>query len=661
VIRLRGDLRAGFLGLVAVSTSVGAGAFHLVLAQDGGQALDVVLLLLFTILFLWICVSFWTAALGAVEAFRLRSTDAAGGVAPATADESPLPPTAILLPVFNESATRIAATVRAIRASLAATGHGSSFAFFVLSDTTDADRWVEEEIVWTEIVAEGDGPAVHYRRRSPNVGRKSGNIADWCARWGAAHRYMLVLDADSLMEGATIVEMVRRMERDPRVAILQTPPRLVNQGTFFARARQFASGVYGPMHDAGFAALSGGDANYWGHNALLRVEAYARHCGLPPLPGAPPLGGEILSHDFVEAALLRRAGWRVELAQDLGGSYEEAPATLADHARRDERWCQGNLQHLRLVLMRGFHPASRVHFGTGAMAYVASPLWLVFLVVGLLLAIGAGGEAPWGARIFDGHALALFLTTMAMLLAPKAWAYLLLLRDRPRLAAHGGAARAAASVATETLVSTLAAPSFMLFHTQFVVGTFLGRTVRWTTHRRDAAGTTLAEAARDHGVHTAIGVVASVATAAFAPGLLPWMSPVLAGLVFAIPLAVLLGSPRVGAALRRARLLLTPEETHAPPVVARFHRELAVAEARRDARGADAPFEQAVRDPVVHAVHVDLVRASPASRPPTPARRRRIERIALRRGPSRLTPSDRAALLEDVELLARLHRWVRPT
>ena len=258
---------------------------------------------------------------------------------------------------------------------------------------------------------------VFYRHRTENRSRKAGNIADFCSRWGGLYRYMVVLDADSIMEGSTIVELVRAWRRIRRSGFCRHHPSRFT-GIRFSRTQQFAAHAYGAVFLEGFALWSQCDGNYWGHNGIIRIKPFVEHCDLPILPGDGPLGGEILSHDFVEAALMRRAGWKVCLAHDLEGSYEECPTTLLAFAQRDRRWCQGNLQHLKLLCADGLHPASRIHLGMGAMAYMASPLWLLFLMLTLLGVLfsddaGAAESVPGGVFLFG--------ISMSMLLLPKLW------------------------------------------------------------------------------------------------------------------------------------------------------------------------------------------------------------------------------------------------
>ncbi len=360
---------------------------------------------------------------------------------------------------------------------------------------------------------------IFYRKRRVGTNKKAGNLADFCRRWGRLYRYMVVLDADSVMTGDAIIRLVRLMERNRRVGIIQGVPLLVNGETIFGRLQQFASRLYGPVSVTGLNYWQLSEANYWGHNAIIRLAPFIRHCSLPELPGDGPFGGRILSHDYVEAALMRRAGWEVWLATEMEGNYEECPPTVVDFAQRDRRWLQGNLQHARLVVARGFHGANRVHFLLGILAYLASPLWLAFLVVSLVIAahfstVGINLRpvesfatyVRWG---YAGQAFALFAYTVVLLFLPKVLA-LLDLRSRPdELAAFGGG-KLLAGVSVETAIFTLLAPVLMIFHTWFILITLLGRKVSWGAQRRgSAADAPLAELFVVHGAQTLLGLLAA--------------------------------------------------------------------------------------------------------------------------------------------------------
>jgi membrane glycosyltransferase len=309
-------------------------------------------------------------------------------------DRTP-PKTALVMPIYHEDPERVFAGLRAIYQSLLDTGRVEEFEVFVLSDSRQPDVWLEEEVHWYRMCCDFNAHGrVFYRNRERNIARKSGNLEEFCHRWGGRYRYMIVLDADSLMCGSTLTRMVDLMEAHPPVALIQSPPLPVNHKSLFARILQFGSSLYGDIFTAGASFWQLADSNYWGHNAIIRIKPFVEHCGLPKLPGKEPFGGEILSHDFVEAALLRKAGWEVWLAYDLKGSYEELPPTLIDYAKRDRRWCQGNMQHVRMVFARGFGGLSRLHFLMGIMSYLSSPLWFLFLLVTGFEAYVRAGRCP---------------------------------------------------------------------------------------------------------------------------------------------------------------------------------------------------------------------------------------------------------------------------
>jgi membrane glycosyltransferase len=657
--------RAGPRALLAVltilTTAGGAWVFWQSLHADGPAWLSLVLLSVFVVLFSLVSFSFWMATAGFVCALLAKRALPQEANEPRLAAAAP-GKTAIVMPIYNESPHRVFSGLRAIHESLQATGQGRAFDFFVLSDTTNPDVWLAEELAWARLnQAIGDGSCVYYRHRPKNAGRKAGNIADFCQRWGWAYRYMIVLDADSVMSGETMVEMVRRMDDDPETGILQVPPMPVNQVSLLARCQQFAASVYGPVFLQGFAWWSHVDGNYWGHNAIIRIEPFVNHCGLSRLPGAEPLGGEILSHDFVEAALMRRAGLKVRLATDLDGSYEECPPSLIDFAQRDQRWCQGNMQHIRLVFSSGLHPVSRLHLGLGAMSYLSSPIWLLFLVLSFLLASisdTAGRDAPHGAA--GWWPLGLFAATMLMLLLPKLWGFILLACDAKRLARCGGATRAAASVAIETAVSMLVSPIMMAFHSNFVISTFLGRRIEWTAQRRDEQGQQLLAAVSAHWKQSLAGLAAALAIWSVAPAMLPWLAPVLVGLLLAIPLSVLVSSVPIGRAMASRNFLATPEETAVPQVLQR-HRHLLGLPPLRELTDPGGVFRRILADPAFVALHRSVLLATDAARPAEPEQIELAERQLIAGGPARVSIENRRAILSDPAALHALHRfaWTR--
>lgn len=586
----------------------------------------------------------------------------------------PLAPTAIVLPVYNEDPRRLFAGLRAIYRSVERTGQLENFDFYILSDSTDPDQWVEEELGWVELSRQlGARGRLFCRKRRLNTNKKAGNIGDFCRRWGRRYRYMVVLDADSVMSGDTIVQLVRLMECNPRAGLIQTAPALMRAETLFARVLQFSSRLYGPMFLSGLNYWQQGEGNYWGHNAIIRLAPFIEHCALPQLPGREPFGGRILSHDFVEAALLRRAGYEVWLAPELAGSYEESPPTLIDFAKRDRRWCQGNLQHTWLVLARGLHGISRIHFLLGIFAYSSSLFWLVSLLIGSLAMVGFSVTGltwlpePGLAALFGlgagAQAAALAVFTLGLLFLSKFLAVADLLLRRGGAARFGGVGKVGAGVLLEMIFSALLAPVLMLFHAKFVVSVIRGSGVRWATQRREVAGgVPWREAAETHWPHALAGLAWAVVLAVFAPGLLPWMAPVIAGLLLSIPFSALTATVRAGQAAGRLGLFCTPEEIDAPPEL----RE--VAEAVAPTAAGLSPelhldgFTSAVVDPYVNAVHRCQLRDRPGRAEKIRDYFRLTQELLLREGPAALKTSEKMALLNDADSMDRLHRqvWVRP-
>jgi membrane glycosyltransferase len=483
------------------------------------------------------------------------------------------------MPSYNESPDRLFSAIEAMASGVRALGDGEVFDWFVLSDTTDPSIALAEEAALAETRARlGEYAPVYYRRRRRNIGRKAGNIADFCRRWGGAYDYLLVLDADSVMAPESIVDLARRMEAEPDAGLIQTVPQLVHGVTPFARLQQFAGRIYGPVIATGLAWWTGAEGNYWGHNAIIRRRAFTEAAGLPDLSGKPPFGGNILSHDFVEAALIRRDGWTVRIAADIGGSYEEAPPSVVDFAVRDRRWCQGNLQHTRIVAARGLHWISRFHFVSGIFSYAASLLWLLLIAAGLALAVQASFTPPdyfedphqlfptW-PQIDSALQIELLILTLFLLLGPKLFGLsvaMLRSNDRRR---SGGGLRLAASFATELLISALIAPIMMLIQSRVIVAILSGADAGWSPQRRENGAFPLRQALRAHRWHMAVGLGLVVAAWWVAPMLLAWLAPAVAGLLLAAPVSSFTASARAGDALRRLGLLATPEERAVPEIL----------------------------------------------------------------------------------------------
>jgi membrane glycosyltransferase len=578
-------LRRSVVFVATLGLTAAAGyEMYRVVSVIGMTTLQIALLVVFIVTFAWIALPFVSGLTGLVVLWRGRS--ASGLQLPPA---QPLPRlttrTALVMPIYNEAPERIVAGLQAMYEGLAAVGALEHFDFYILSDTTDPQIWLAEEAAFWALRRRTGGEArIFYRHRPKNIRRKAGNIADFCQRWGARYDHMVILDADSLMTGEALVRLAAAMEANPDVGLIQTLPFMVNRHTLFGRMQQFAARLYGPVIATGLAYWHMSDSSYWGHNAIVRIRAFMAHAGLPDLPGRPPFGGHILSHDFVEAALLRRAGWKIYLVPEIAGSYEECPPSLLDFAERDRRWCQGNLQHAKVVLARGLYWLSRLHLGMGIMSYLASPIWLTFIMLGFMLALQARfirlEYFPQGFALFPTwpvfnpeRAVRLFVATMAVLLASKAFGYVLLWREHHHARRFGGLWRAGLSVLVETILSGLLAPVTMVMQSAVVVGILTGRDVGWKTQRRDDGSVPLRAIARQHSLHTGFGVVLGVAAYAVSPQFLAWMSPVVAGLLLAIPVSAATARQDLGRLLRRFGLLLTPEESE-PPAVLRRANEL---------------------------------------------------------------------------------------
>ncbi len=531
----------------------------------------------------------------------------------------------------------------------------------MLSDSSDPDTRVAELAAWNDLCRKlGAFGRLFYRWRQHRIKRKSGNIADFCRRWGSRYRYMIVLDADSVMSGTCMTSLVRIAEANPDAGIIQTAPRAAGRDTLYARMQQFATRMYGPLFTAGLHYWQLGESHYWGHNAIIRVAPFIRHCALARLPGKGALSGEILSHDFVEAALMRRAGWGVWIAYDLPGSYEEMPPNLIDELQRDRRWCQGNLMNFRLFLTKGLHPAHRVVFMTGVMAYLSAPLWFLFLLLSTLqIALHTLVAPQYFTQPFQlfprwpewrpDWALGLVVATATLLFLPKLLSVLLV---RPqRVSRFGGQLRLIASVGGEILASALLAPIRMLFHTRFVLTALAGWSVKWKSPPRDDTQTSWGQAVTRHGLHTAVGVLWAAGIYALDPAFLWWLLPVVGALMLSIPLSVYTSRVSLGRRARDAGLFLIPEETSVPVEIAQTMRYL---------QAAPPPpgFAEAVVDPALNALIGGLGTARPLLPDRIRERRRGYGERALREGPDAVTAAEKAELLRDPVALSQLHQEV---
>lgn len=539
---------------------------YLIISVGDVTRLQWLLLALFIITFGWIALAATSSVAGILFGRPARK---------ARPDAVPEGKTVLLMPVYNEDPAATCAALEVMANTLVRQGRHTCFEIFIISDSNQPDAWIRETAAVDHLRRRLHGTMpVWYRRRYKNTARKAGNVQDFVVRWGSRYDYMIVLDADSLIAADTLSVMVTEMDADPGCGILQTLPRLYSGQTLFARLQQFAGALYGPVVARGITAWQGDDGNYWGHNAIIRVEAFARAAGLPEMPGPRPFGGAILSHDFVEAALIRRAGWTVRKMPGQPGSWEESPPTLLDSATRDRRWAQGNIQHLGVIPAKGMRWPNRAHMLIGVMSYLASPLWLAMMTVGLVISGQIATQSfqyftdevqlfpNW--PVFDARRMiSLFIFTMVVLVTPKIIGFLTGLFRRD-IRQGMGPIRLTLSVLTELFFSILFAPIFMMIHSRQIWEIMRGKDSGWSTQQRDTQGTNWGLLLRRHALHTVLGIGVTAGLIWLRNPLLYWMLPTVIGLVLAVPLSALSGSKSFGRWLGRMGILRIPEEA-APP------------------------------------------------------------------------------------------------
>ncbi len=565
--------RVFVFGASAVLTAFGTYKMYQVISAVNVTWLQVIFATFFALTFAWIAFSCASGILGFLVLMFGKPAN------PPLAELEACGRTALLMPVYNEDPDRVFEVLEGMGHSLRRANAAKHFDIFVLSDTRKADVAEAELVAFERLRRRLSGVmGVYYRKRADNHHRKAGNIADFVTRWGGSYDHMIVLDADSEMSGEVLVTLARAMAADPQAGIIQSLPLLRNRWTPFARMTQFAGRIYGPVVAAGLAAWHGRDGNYWGHNAIIRTKAFASSAGLPELTGRKPFGGHVLSHDFVEAALMRRSGWAVYMLPRLQGSYEETPPSLSDLASRDRRWAQGNLQHIKLVGTSGLHWMSRVHLIQGIMSYLASPLWLMLLLAGLTLASIARYAEPnyfpdgfslfpaW--PVFDPElALRLLTVTGVVLYMPKLLGLFLALKNRELRHGCGGTVGLLHSVAVETILSMLLSPVMMLIQSRFVFDIFAGRDSGWNAQNRADAVIPFAVTLRQHGFHVVAGLGFGALAYAISWVTFFWFMPIMVGLVLSPAIAWATGLPAFGQRMWAANIFRIPEERAKPVAI----------------------------------------------------------------------------------------------
>ncbi len=572
--------RVVFFGLVLLSTYIASATIITILSPQGISVLEWMIVPVFTFLFGWISINFWTVVIGFFMSLRKREPflDIPKKAVP-IAEEGRV---ALIMPVHNEEVPRIFMALKAMYESLDKAKALERFDIIVLSDSSNPGHLEAEELFWARLCLEVNGfGRILYRHRRFRIHKKSGNVSDFCRRWGRKYKYMITLDADSLMGGELLVRMVNMMDVRPDIGILQTAPLAMNQTSLISRLQQFSSHVYGPLFFAGLRFWQLDESGFWGHNAIVRVAPFMKYCVLPTLGGKPPFGGDIMSHDFVEAALMRRAGWGVWLAYELEDSYEELPPNLLEELERDKRWCQGNIQHLGLMFMRGIACGHRILFLNGNLFYFSSFLWFLLLVFMTINAVVLFFQKtvyfPYEHSLFplwqvEHYALSLrlLIATAICLFTPKVLSVVLIAMSPGKAARFGGVMRLSLSVLAETIFSTCLAPLRMIFHTWYVMLNLIGQKLVWGSQARRFKKTSFLEAFRAHIVGSVVAVVWAMIAYAVSKTLFYWLAAIILPLMFAVPISVFFSYPALGLFFKRAGLFLTPVEVAPSDVLVRF-------------------------------------------------------------------------------------------
>lgn len=546
---------ATYLVLAALAWTLGA--------WNGWTLVDIIMFVCFLLGTPWAVLGFWNALIGLWLLHGAK--DAIAEVAPyAAAGETAMPltvKTAVLMTLRNEDPARALKRLATVKESIDRTGDGAAFSYFVLSDTNRPDVAAAEEAGvarWRETTGAGD--RIVYRRRTDNKGFKAGNVRDFCDRWGHDYELMLPLDADSLMAGDVIVKMARMMQAHPKLGILQSLVVGMPSSSAFARIFQFGMRHGMRSYTMGQAWWTGECGPFWGHNAFVRIKPFVEDCDLPMLPGKPPLGGHVLSHDQVEATLMRKAGYEVRVLPIEGGSWEENPPTMLDFAQRDVRWCQGNMQYVKLLDYPGLLPMSRFQLLWAILMFVGIPAWTIMIALLPFAALHAQSAPGFPATLAAG----LYITFFVMYLMPKIAGLIDAVLTKGGMAAYGGPLRFFASAVIELVFSFLQGAVSTIRTTIFMIGLMFGKSVVWGGQNRDASGISFMTALENLWPQTLFGVVVLGALYVISPTVLAWSLPLTAGYLLAIPFAMLTASPALGRWMKRAGLCGIPEDFATP-------------------------------------------------------------------------------------------------
>ncbi|GAW33753.1 glucans biosynthesis glucosyltransferase H [Roseovarius sp. A-2] len=544
------------LGLFAVMVSF--------FAPSGISWSEAALLISFSLTLPWLSIGFWNSVLGLLLDLRYGAR-AATHVTPAlsrvTGDEPLTARVAIVMPLRNEDPDASIDRLRRLEAEIAQSQWAGRFSYHVLSDTDAPGIALKEEARVAQWRAARPNARIQYRRRTENTGYKAGNIAEFLHSAGGESDFFLPLDADSEMGADTVFRLIRVMQASPGIGMLQSLVTGLPSRTLFTRAFQFGMRHGMRSFTLGSAWWQGDCGPNWGHNVLIRTAPFRSHCMLCELPGRGPLSGPILSHDQLEAVLIRRAGYEVRVMAEESQSFEENPPSLVDFIRRELRWMNGNLQYLRLLGMSGLKPVSRIQLVLAILMYVSAPAWMAFILIGAAM-VAVPGQLN---AVPPAHGLALFATIITLSLSPKIMGLAQVLARPERRAAYGGGARVAIGGLIEMAFSMLTAPIVALALTRFAIGLLFGQRIGWSAQQRSRDRLEWQEAARVLWPQTLIGLALGGWFAVFAPWAMIFGAPIVLSLACAIPIAVGSAMPGAGRWSRRIGLFDIPEDRAPAP------------------------------------------------------------------------------------------------
>ena len=539
-----------FFGLVLITTLAVSYLAGSVLSSGGITPLEVLILVLFSLTFCWISISFWNAVIGTIlMLFGIDDTELHNIKKSKSGPGSLNSKTALIMLARNENPEQTLDCLRSTLQSLIETEQYACFDAYLLSDSDDKKLCTTEEILCESLSQSmPKGINLYYRNRKDNTGHKAGNIRDFCQRWGKNYEFMVILDSDSIMEGKTLIELSSLMELNPTTGLIQTVPQPINQKTLFGRILQFSSGLYGPVVSWGQTFWYSNSSNYWGHNAIVRTSAFTDSCGLPNLPGEPPFGGEILSHDFVEASLLKRAGWDLFMLPHIKGSYEMVPGDMFSYVKRERRWAQGSLQHLRLLGSKNLHFMNRIHFLMGAMGYLSSVLWMSLLISSTIyiLSLETGASffflAPFlplsdFSENTSKYMLSPLLITGYVLFLPKFLSFMVAIIQYHK--SFKEILLIALSTIAETIFAILLAPILMFYHTAFILGFLSGGKINWNPSQERETAVSWKSAFTNTAFITISCIVWVTPILWYSPSFFLWMLPVFIGPALANPIVCL--------------------------------------------------------------------------------------------------------------------------